>query len=106
MKLSPKEEQHLRRAIELSLRARSASDQPFGSLLVGASGDVLAEDVNTEITENDITAHPELKLARWAGANLTAEQAAGTTMYTRAARHARCARAPSSTRGWGAWFTR
>jgi tRNA(Arg) A34 adenosine deaminase TadA len=82
MGLSPDDTRHLRRAIELSLRARSAGDQPFGSLLVGASGDVLAEDVNTEITENDITAHPELKLARWAGANLTAEQAAGTTMYT------------------------
>jgi tRNA(Arg) A34 adenosine deaminase TadA len=82
MKLSPQDEQHLRRVIELSLRARSAGDQPFGSLLVGASGDVLAEDVNTEITENDITAHPELKLARWAGTNLTAEQAAETTMYT------------------------
>jgi tRNA(Arg) A34 adenosine deaminase TadA len=33
---------------------------------VQASGEVLAEDVNTEITDNDITAHPELKLARWA----------------------------------------
>ena len=82
MGLSPDDTRHLHRAIELSLRARSAGDQPFGSLLVGASGDVLAEDLNTEITENDITAHPELKLARWAGANLTAEQAAGTTLIT------------------------
>jgi tRNA(Arg) A34 adenosine deaminase TadA len=82
MSLSPDDRRHLHRAIELSLRTRSAGDQPFGSLLVGASGDVLAEDVNTEMSENDITAHPELKLARWAGANLTAEQAAGTTMYT------------------------
>jgi tRNA(Arg) A34 adenosine deaminase TadA len=82
MSLSPDDRRHLLRAIELSLRARSAGDQPFGSLLVGPSGDVLAEDVNTEITEDDITGHPELKLARWAGANLTVEQAAGTTMYT------------------------
>lgn len=82
MSLSSDDRRHLRRAIELSLRARSAGDQPFGSLLVGASGDVLAEDLNTEITDNDVTAHPELKLARWAGANLTAEQAAQTTMYT------------------------
>jgi tRNA(Arg) A34 adenosine deaminase TadA len=43
---------------------------------------MLAEDVNTEITENDITAHPELKLARWAGANLSAVEAASSTLYT------------------------
>lgn len=82
MNLSPHDERYLRRAIELSRRARSAGDQPFGSLLVGASGDVLAEDVNTEITGNDITAHPELKLARWTGANLASAQAAEATMYT------------------------
>lgn len=43
---------------------------------------MLAEDVNSELTERDITAHPELKLARWAGTNLSPEDAAATTMYT------------------------
>ena len=76
------DELHLRRAIELSRQARVAGDQPFGSLLVGERGEVLAEDVNTEHTERDITAHPELKLARWAGKNLSPEEAAATTMYT------------------------
>jgi tRNA(Arg) A34 adenosine deaminase TadA len=80
--LGPRDEQHLRRAIELSRQARSDGNQPFGSILVGANGEVLGEDVNTEITENDITAHPELKLARWAAANLSAVEAAATTMYT------------------------
>ena len=80
--LGARHEPHLRRAIELAWQARAAGDQPFGSLLVGESGDVLAEDVNTEHTERDITAHPELKLARWAGTNLTPEEAAATTMYT------------------------
>jgi tRNA(Arg) A34 adenosine deaminase TadA len=80
--MDPQDEQHLSRAIELSRQARSAGNQPFGSLLVGANGDMLAEDVNTEITENDITAHPELKLARWAGANLSAVEAASSTLYT------------------------
>jgi tRNA(Arg) A34 adenosine deaminase TadA len=82
MNLDTRDEQHLRRAIELSRQARSAGNQPFGSILVGANGEVLAEDVNTEITENDITAHPELKLARWAAANLSAAEAAAAAMYT------------------------
>ena len=76
------EELHLRRAIELSEEARRAGDRPFGSLLVGPDGQVLAEDRNTVMTDRDITAHPELKLARWAAARLDSETARGTTMYT------------------------
>jgi tRNA(Arg) A34 adenosine deaminase TadA len=76
------EESHLRRAIELSEEARRAGDRPFGSLLVGPDGRVLAEDRNTVMTDRDITAHPELKLARWAAAQLDSDTARGTTMYT------------------------
>ena len=72
----------LRRAIELSAAARAAGDMPFGSLLVGPTGEVLAEDRNTALTERDITAHPELKLARWAARELSADVARATTMYT------------------------
>jgi tRNA(Arg) A34 adenosine deaminase TadA len=49
---------------------------------VGPNGDVLAEDGNTSITDSDITAHPELKLARWAARELDPATVAGTTMYT------------------------
>ena len=76
------DERHLRRAIELATAARDAGDMPFGSLLVGPRGDVLAEDRNTVVTEQDITAHPELKLARWAARRLDADAARQTTMYT------------------------
>jgi tRNA(Arg) A34 adenosine deaminase TadA len=76
------DEQHLRRAIELAAAARAGGDMPFGSLLVGPAGDVLAEERNTVLTERDIAAHPELKLARWAARNLEAEDARETTMYT------------------------
>lgn len=76
------DERHLRRAIELAAAARAAGDMPYGSLLVGPTGDVLAEDRNTVVTEQDITAHPELKLARWAGRQLDANAARQTTMYT------------------------
>ena len=55
---------------------------PFGSLLVGRAGEVLAEERNTALTDRDITAHPELKLARWAARELTADDARATTMYT------------------------
>jgi tRNA(Arg) A34 adenosine deaminase TadA len=76
------DERHLRRAVELAAAARAAGDMPYGSLLVGPAGDVLAEDRNTVVTERDISAHPELKLARWAARELDADVARQTTMYT------------------------
>ena len=76
------DERHLRRAVELAAEARAAGDMPYGSLLVGPTGDVLAEERNTVVTERDITAHPELKLARWAARHLDADAARQTTMYT------------------------
>ena len=76
------EEHLLRQAIGLARSARDAGDPPFGSLLAAADGTVLVEDRNTVLTDGDITAHPELKLARWAAAELDPESAAGTTMYT------------------------
>ncbi|GAA4693169.1 nucleoside deaminase [Phytohabitans rumicis] len=75
-------EQLLRRAIELARAAREGGNPPFGSLLVGPDGTVLAEEHNTSITDDDITAHPELKLARWAARALEPDIAAATTMYT------------------------
>ncbi|MFD6139578.1 nucleoside deaminase [Promicromonospora sp. NPDC060271] len=75
-------EAHLRRAIALAVEARAGGNPPFGSLLVGPDGVVLAEERNSSLTDDDITAHPELKLARWAARSLDATTAAGTTMYT------------------------
>jgi tRNA(Arg) A34 adenosine deaminase TadA len=76
------DELHLRRAIELAAAARAAGDMPFGSLLVGPGDEVLAEERNTVLTERDIAAHPEFKLARWAARNLEADVARQTTMFT------------------------
>jgi tRNA(Arg) A34 adenosine deaminase TadA len=80
--MTPQDEAYLRRAIELAGEARAAGEEPYGSLLVGPDGDVLAEDWNTVASDRDITAHPELKLARWAGRELAREVASRTTMYT------------------------
>lgn len=76
------DEQFLRRAVELATAGRAGGDAPFGSLLVGPDGAVLAEEHNTVLTDADITAHPELKLARWAASKLEPATAAATTLYT------------------------
>ena len=74
--------QYLRRAIGLAAKARAAGEQPYGSLLVGPTGNVLAEDHNTVLSGRDISAHPELKLAVWAARELDPVAARATTMYT------------------------
>jgi tRNA(Arg) A34 adenosine deaminase TadA len=80
--MDDQDERYLRIAIALAAQARAAGDPPYGSILVAADGGVLAEDQNTVITTRDITAHPELKLARWAARELSASAARTTTMYT------------------------
>lgn len=80
--ITPDDHALLRRAIALAAQARAAGNPPFGSLLSGPDGTVLAEEHNTTLTDQDITAHPELKLARWAARELDTATAAGTTMYT------------------------
>ncbi|MCM2424808.1 nucleoside deaminase [Streptomyces sp. RKAG337] len=79
---TPDDHALLRRAIALAAKARADGNPPFGSLLAAPDGTVLAEEHNTTLTDQDITAHPELKLARWAAKELDAATAAETTMYT------------------------
>jgi tRNA(Arg) A34 adenosine deaminase TadA len=76
------DENLLRRAIAIAADAITVGDAPYGSLLADADGAILIEAHNTVRSDNDISAHPELKLARWAARHLTAEEAARTTMYT------------------------
>ncbi|MFE3637531.1 nucleoside deaminase [Streptomyces cellostaticus] len=80
--IDPADEALLRRAIGIAARAVELGDAPYGSLLAGPDGAVLAEAHNTVRRDDDITAHPELKLARWAARELDADTAARTTMYT------------------------
>ena len=79
---SPEDLPYLRRCVELAAEAVDAGDFPFGSVLVGGDGQVLAEDRNRENSAGDATRHPEFELARWAAANLTAEQRAAATVFT------------------------
>ena len=80
--LPPTDETLLRRAIDIAANAVTLGDAPYGSLLADAAGTILIEEHNTVRRDNDIAAHPELKLARWAARELSPEAAAGTTMYT------------------------
>lgn len=86
---------HLRRCVELAAEALDAGDQPFGSVLVGADGTVLAEDRNRAVS-GDATRHPEFELARWAAANMTAAERAAATVFTSGEHCPMCAAA----HGW------
>ena len=81
---------HLRRCLELARAARDGGNEPFGSLLVGGDGSVLAELMNT-VSDGDVTGHPELALAAWASLNLTADERAVATLYTSCESCAMCA---------------
>lgn len=72
---------HLRRCIELADEALNAGDQPFGSVLVDATGAVLREERN-HVGGGDQTRHPEFALARWAASEMTPEQRAAAVVYT------------------------
>lgn len=87
--------QHLRRCVELAKEALEAGDEPFGSVLVGADGTVLAEDRN-RVAAGDRTQHPEFALARWAAANMTPKQRAEATVFTSGEHCPMCAAA----HGW------
>ena len=87
---------HLRRCVELAREAVDAGDEPFGSVLVGEDGRVLAEDRNRINSTGDGTRHPEFTLARWAAKNLPLESRADATVYTSGEHCPMCAAA----HGW------
>jgi tRNA(Arg) A34 adenosine deaminase TadA len=87
---------HLRRCVALAAAAVDAGDEPFGSVLVSGDGQVLAEDHNRERSTADVTAHPELALARWASIHLTPPERAAATVYTSGEHCPMCAAA----HGW------
>ena len=72
---------HLRRAVGLARLALERGDEPFGSVLVSGDGEVLFEDHN-HVVALEATQHPEFAIARWAGAQLWADERAAATVYT------------------------
>ncbi|MFF2888553.1 nucleoside deaminase [Paenibacillus sp. NPDC057967] len=86
---------YLRRCVELAEAALEAGDEPFGSMLVSASGEVLMEDHN-HVAGGDHTQHPEFALARWAAQNMTIEDREKAIVYTSGEHCPMCAAA----HGW------
>lgn len=73
---------YLRRCVKLAEQTLAEGNPPFGSLLVDVEGEVLAEDYNQVVSSDDRTHHPEIGVARWAGAHLGSRQRAAATVYT------------------------
>lgn len=86
---------HLERCVELARTALEKGDEPFGSVLVSAEGEVLFEDHN-HIAGGDHTQHPEFAIARWAAENITPEAREKATVYTSGEHCAMC----SAAHGW------
>lgn len=86
---------YLRRCVELAKTALEKGDEPFGSVLVSARGDILFEDHN-HVAGGDHTQHPEFNLARWAAANMTPEERSQATVYTSGEHCPMC----SAAHGW------
>ena len=86
---------HLRRCVELAKMALEKGDEPFGSVLVSANGEVLFEDHN-HVAGGDHTQHPEFAIARWAANNMVIEERSKATVYTSGEHCPMCAAA----HGW------
>ena len=86
---------HLRRCVELAREGLDDGDEPFGSLLVDASGEVRFEDRN-RVKDGDETRHPEFEIARWSAGHLTASARAEATVYTSGEHCPMC----SAAHGW------
>jgi tRNA(Arg) A34 adenosine deaminase TadA len=81
----------LRRAIALAARARENGNHPFGALLVGPDGDVLAEAQNQVTVQRDPTRHAELVLVSDVARRWPPEVLAKSTLYTSTEPCAMCA---------------
>lgn len=86
---------HLRRCVDLAREALDDGDEPFGSVLVSAGGEVLFEDRN-RVKGGDATRHPEFEISRWAAAHLTPAERADAVVYTSGEHCPMC----SASHGW------
>lgn len=93
--LSDTDRQHLARAVDLAEQSLEGGNDPFGTLLVSADGEILFEARN-EVSSGDATAHPELIVAQWAARNLTPGARRDATVYTSGEHCPMCAAA----HGW------
>ena len=81
----------LRQAIAVAARARKNGNHPFGALLLGPDGKVLAEAENQVTSQRDPTRHAELVLVSDVARRWPPEVLAKSTLYTSTEPCAMCA---------------
>lgn len=85
LQLDDSEVAYLRRALALALEGRRRGRHPFGSIVVGGDGVVLAEAWNNSMPpEGDPTQHAELQAAALAARAAPPHVLATATLYTSA----------------------
>jgi len=82
---------YLRKAIEVSRKARESGNTPFGAILVDKDGNVVMEQGNIEITEHIASGHAESTLAAKASQKFEKDFLWDCTLYTSAEPCAMCA---------------
>jgi len=85
------DEKGLRLAFAVAARAREHGNHPFGAVLVGPDGRVMAEAENGYMPSQDMTAHAERLLATEASRQWRPNELARCTMYVSAEPCAMCA---------------
>ena len=81
----------LRQAIAVAARARKNGNHPFGALLLGPDGKVLAEAENQVTSQRDPTRHAELVLVSDVARRWPPEVLSKSTLYTSTEPCAMCA---------------
>lgn len=90
----PAHEHWMRHALALAERAERVDDEiPVGAVLVSATGELLGEGWNRNITDRDPSAHAEIVAIREAGRRLGNHRLLGTTLYVTLEPCAMCAMA-------------
>jgi tRNA(Arg) A34 adenosine deaminase TadA len=80
--VQPRDEDLLRRAIELSEASILKGGRPFGAVIINGAGDIVAEArAVPSVDPRDWTAHSEMQALRTASAVLTWEQLSQATIY-------------------------
>lgn len=77
---SERDREYVDRAIELAEESVEMGNTPFGAAIV-VDDEVVGEGHNETLTNDDVAAHPEMTLARWAARELDADERDRCTMY-------------------------
>ncbi|MES2716976.1 MAG: nucleoside deaminase [Pseudomonadota bacterium] len=89
--LSDSDARHLRQAIALSAQGRSRGNRPFGAVVVGADGSVLAEAWCNTTETGDCTGHAETTAVRLVSPRHSRAELATATLYSSAEPCVMCA---------------